>query len=89
MTTSYRDEILDLLADGNARTVEEIREAIGADKGARIHHVMAALVTSMRYKREIHPVKVWKFRGFLYYGRPSLEQTWKTNGCESDSFCSR
>jgi len=74
MTQSYRDEILDLLADGNARTVEEIREAIGAERGARLHHVMARLVTEMSYKRDLHPVKVRTIRGRLYYGRPTLEK---------------
>lgn len=73
MTQSYRDEILDLLADGNARTVEEIREAIGATQGARIHQVMAELVTHTAIHRELYPVKKTKWNGLFYYRREGIE----------------
>jgi len=75
MTQSYRDEILDLLADGNARTVEEIREAIGATQGARIHQVMAELVTHTAIHRELYPVKKTKMGGLFYYRREGIEAT--------------
>jgi len=57
----YQDQILDLLADGLERTVEEIRQGINAPDNARIHHVIAGLRSFLIVLAKACQITVIKF----------------------------
>jgi hypothetical protein len=67
MISPYRDAILDLLADGVERTVEEIRVAVDAPPSARIHHVLEAAMTRQVARRETFRLRSRRIGGRLYY----------------------
>lgn len=67
MRESYRDAILDLLADGLERTVEEIRSGVGAGPTCRIHHVLAEMRSEMSIRREVYRLTSRRVSGRLYY----------------------
>ena len=67
MESPYADQILDLLSDGNERTVEEIRTAIGATPQARIHKVLARLQTTLTINRDTFRLRSRRVTGKLYY----------------------
>lgn len=67
MTSPYRDAILDLLADGVERTVEEIRLAVDAPATARIHHVLEAAMARQVTRRETFRLRSRRIGGRLYY----------------------
>lgn len=67
MISPYRDAILDLLADGIERTVEEIRVAVDAPPSARIHHVLEAAMTRQVTRREMFRLRSRRIGGRLYY----------------------
>lgn len=67
MSSPYRDQILDLLADGNERTIEEIRKGISAPEGAHLHRLLEEIKESLVLHRAVYRLRSRRVSGKLYY----------------------
>jgi hypothetical protein len=63
----YHDQILDLLSDGLERTVEEIRKAVDAPAGARLHHILSEMLTFASQRRYPYRLRSRRICGKIYY----------------------